>query len=175
VVPLKPAKVGILVTGTEVFQGLIEDKFQPIIRSKVEKLNCEVVCSKIVNDDADAISDAVKHMINAGADLIITTAGLSVDPDDQTRNGLNRAGLADVLYGAPILPGAMTLLGRIGNAKVIGVPACALFFKVTSLDLLLPRVLAGQEIARRDLAAMAEGSFCLNCNSCTFPKCPFGK
>jgi formylmethanofuran dehydrogenase subunit E len=175
VVPLKPAKVGILVTGTEVYLGLIEDKFQPIIKSKVEKLNCEVVYSKIVNDDADAISEAVKHMINVGADLIITTAGLSVDPDDQTRNGLNRAGLVDALYGAPILPGAMTLLGRIGNAKVIGVPACALFFKVTSLDLLLPRVLAGQEITRRDLASMAEGGFCLNCNACTFPKCPFGK
>lgn len=175
VIPLKPAKVGILVTGTEVYLGLIEDKFQPIIKSKVEKLNCEVVSSKIVNDDAGAISGAVKQMINGGADLIITTAGLSVDPDDQTRNGLKQAGLVDALYGAPILPGAMTLLGRIGSTKVIGVPACALFFKITSLDLLLPRILAGQEITRRDLAAMAEGSFCLNCNSCTFPKCPFGK
>ncbi len=175
VLPLKPARVGILVTGTEVYLGLIEDKFQPIIKSKVEKLNCEVVCSKIVNDDADAISKAVKQMTREGADLIITTAGLSVDPDDQTRNGLNRAGLVDALYGAPILPGAMMLLGRIQNAKVIGVPACALFFKVTSLDLLLPRVLAGQEITRQDLAAMAEGGFCLNCNACTFPKCPFGK
>ena len=175
VVPIDPLKVGILVTGTEVYLGLIEDKFQPIISSKVEKFGCPVVAADIVADDADAIADAVRNMQEKGAELIITTAGLSVDPDDQTRRGLIQAGLADALYGAPVLPGAMTLVGRIGKTRVIGVPACALFFKTTSLDLILPRILAGQEITRKDLAAMAEGGFCLNCNTCTFPKCPFGK
>jgi len=108
-------------------------------------------------------------------DLIVTTAGLSVDPDDRTRAGLIQAGLENALYGAPILPGAMTLVGEIGPATVIGVPACALFHKTTSFDLLLPRILAGQKISRMDLARMAVGSFCLYCNTCTFPKCPFGK
>ena len=114
-------------------------------------------------------------MLDAECDLIITTAGLSVDPDDVTRQGLLDAGLGELLYGAPVLPGAMTLVGRIGDAQVLGVPACALFHKTTSLDLLLPRLLAGQRLTRADLARMAEGSFCLNCKSCTFPKCPFGK
>jgi len=80
-----------------------------------------------------------------------------------------------MLYGAPILPGAMTLLARIGDAQVIGVPACALYFKTTSLDLFLPRMLAGVQITRRDLARMGNGAFCLECRTCTFPKCPFGK
>jgi formylmethanofuran dehydrogenase subunit E len=69
----------------------------------------------------------------------------------------------------------MTLLGRIGSVRVIGVPACALFFRTTSFDLLLPRILAGQEVTRGELARLAEGGFCLGCKSCTFPKCPFGK
>ncbi len=175
IIPLKPASVGILVTGTEVFSGLIEDKFDPIIRSKVEKLNCTVAHSAIVADNADQIADSVTSMVDMGIDLIVTTAGLSVDPDDQTRKGLIQAGLKNALYGAPILPGAMTLVGKIGLANVIGVPACALFHKTTSFDLLLPRILAGQKITRMDLAKMAVGGFCLNCNTCTFPKCPFGK
>jgi len=173
--PLKPAQVGVLVTGTEVSLGLIEDKFQPVIADKLEKLGCSVRMSRIVPDEASAIAGNVQAMLDAGVDLIITTAGLSVDPDDQTRQGLIQAGLCNVLYGAPILPGAMTLIGNVGSSKVIGVPACALFFKTTSLDLLLPRILAGREITRQELASMAEGGFCLGCKACTFPKCPFGK
>ncbi|MDO9630371.1 MAG: FmdE family protein [Humidesulfovibrio sp.] len=179
VLPLRAMRVGVLVTGSEVFQGLIEDKFAPVIREKVERLGSEVVAEVIVPDDTDRIAAAVGELLAQGADLIITTAGLSVDPDDVTRKGLLAAGLTDMLYGAPILPGAMTLLGRIpsptGTAKVMGVPACALFHKATSLDILLPRVLAGVEFTRRDLAQMAEGGFCLNCRTCVFPKCAFGK
>jgi len=179
VLPLKAAKVGVLVTGSEVFQGLIEDKFAPIIREKVERLGSEVVAEAVVPDDTEQIAAAVAGLLAQGADLIITTAGLSVDPDDVTRKGLVAAGLTDMLYGAPILPGAMTLLGKIatpaGVARVMGVPACALFHKATSLDILLPRVLAGCEITRQNLAQMAEGGFCLNCRTCVYPKCPFGK
>jgi formylmethanofuran dehydrogenase subunit E len=179
IAPIKPARVGILVTGTEVFQGLIEDKFAPVIREKVERLESKVVVVDIVPDDAERIAQSVAKMLTAGVDLIVTTAGLSVDPDDVTRKGLLAAGLTDMLYGAPLLPGAMTLLGRLacpaGSARVMGVPACALFHKATSFDILLPRVLAGVEIKRADLAQMAEGGFCLACKTCVYPKCPFGK
>jgi formylmethanofuran dehydrogenase subunit E len=172
---MRKARVGILVTGTEVFKGLIEDKFIPIIRNKVEKLGCRVVETDIAPDERKAISQSAERLLAAGADLIVTTAGLSVDPDDLTLDGLLDAGAEDFIYGAPILPGAMTMLARIGRTQIIGVPACALFYKKTSFDLLLPRLLAGIKITRLDLAEMADGGFCLNCKSCTFPKCPFGK
>jgi formylmethanofuran dehydrogenase subunit E len=175
VAPLRPAWVGILVTGSEIFQGLVEDKFIPIIKAKVEQFPCEVVQALIVPDDRRAIRDGVRELIAAGADLLVTTAGLSVDPDDVTRQGLADAGATDMLYGAPILPGAMTLLARFRSIPIIGVPACALYFKSTSFDLLLPRLLAGIEITRRDLARMGHGAYCLGCKACTFPKCPFGK
>jgi len=175
VLPLRPPRVGILVTGTEVFMGLVEDKFVPIISNKVEKFGGQVLKSLIVADDRRSISQGVQELLDCGIDLLVTTAGLSVDPDDVTRQGLMDAGATDMLYGAPILPGAMTLLAHIGSVQVMGVPACALYFKTTSFDLLLPRLLAGLSITRQDLARMANGAFCLDCKACTFPKCPFGK
>jgi formylmethanofuran dehydrogenase subunit E len=176
VLPLRQPRVGILVTGTEVFMGLVEDKFIPIITIKVEQFGGRVLKSLMVPDDRRALGDAVRELLDCGIDLLVTTAGLSVDPDDLTRQGLVDAGATDMLYGAPIVPGAMTLLAHIGAVQVMGVPACALYFKTTSFDLLLPRLLAGLTITRRDLARLANGAYCLECKVCTFPqKCPFGK
>ncbi|NDV26843.1 FmdE family protein [Desulfovibrio sp. JC010] len=175
VLPLKRKKVGILITGDEVFNGLIDDKFESVITAKVQALGCEVIRSVIKPDNREEIRDAALSLMEDGCDLLITTAGMSVDPDDVTRHGLVDAGVSDLLYGAPVLPGTMLLLAKAGNARVIGVPACALFFKTTSLDLVLPKVIAGQEITRSDLASFADGGYCMECKVCTFPKCPFGK
>lgn len=172
---LRPRKTAILITGTEVFQGLVEDRFLPIISAKVEEYGCPVIATEIVPDDRERICRAVQAMAADGAELLVTTAGLSVDPGDVTRLGLLDAGAVDVRYGAPVLPGAMTLLATVGCTEIIGVPACALYFKTTSFDLLLPRVLAGVSPTRRELAKLGHGGMCLQCKRCTFPKCPFGK
>ena len=173
--PLRKAKVGILITGTEIFKGLIEDKFEDIITRKVKSYGCSVSKSIIVPDESTAVKDGIHDLISSGCDLIVTTAGLSVDPEDLTRQGLIKAGAENMLYGAPVLPGAMTLLAQINHVQIFGVPACALFFKTTSFDLLLPRLLAGIEITRSDLAELGHGAMCHECKNCTFPKCTFGK
>jgi formylmethanofuran dehydrogenase subunit E len=173
--PFKPSKIGILVTGTEVFQGLVQDKFESIITGKVLKFGCRVVKTIIVPDDRRVIAEAVRQLVDAESEIIITTAGLSVDPEDLTLKGLLDAGATDLLHGAAVLPGAMTLLGQIGNTRLIGVPACALFHKTTSFDLLFPRIVAGVPITRHDLAELSHGGLCLECQTCSFPKCPFGK
>ena len=175
VLPMRKAEVGILVTGTEVFTGLVKDRFEPIISGKVKALGCSVAASTIVPDEREAVRDGVLGLLEAGADLIVTTAGLSVDPEDLTRQGLVDAGAEDMRYGAPMLPGAMLLLARIGTAQVVGVPACALFYKTTSFDVILPRLLAGMTIGRKELARLAVGGMCMECKTCTYPKCPFGK
>jgi len=174
VLPLKPARIGILVTGTEVFLGAIEDKFEPVITKKALALGASITRTLFAPDDAGKISDCVRSLLVAGSDIVITTAGMSVDPDDVTRRGLVEAGATDLIYGAPLLPGTMLLLGRIGTARLIGVPACALFYQTTSLDLVLPRILAGLPITRGDLARLGHGGLCMECKTCTFPKCPFG-
>ena len=117
----------------------------------------------------------IGEFIDRGADLLVTTAGLSVDPDDVTRQGLCDAGAMEMLYGMPVIPGAMTLLAKIGQAQVIGVPACALYFKTTGFDFLLPRLLADQFPTREDLAILGHGALCLECEECRFPRCTFGR
>jgi formylmethanofuran dehydrogenase subunit E len=172
--PMRSAKAGLLITGNEVFQGIIEDKFEAVIRSKLLNSGCELLKTIIAPDDSAAIAEAIVRLADMECDLIITTAGLSVDPDDLTRQGMTQAGVTDMLYGMPVLPGAMTLAARYGNIQILGVPACALYYKTTSLDVLLPRLLAGVEIRRKDLARLAAGGLCLECAVCTYPKCSFG-
>jgi formylmethanofuran dehydrogenase subunit E len=171
---MRSAKAGLLITGNEVFQGIIEDKFEAVIRSKLLNSGCELLKTIIAPDDSAAIAEAIVRLADMECDLIITTAGLSVDPDDLTRQGMTQAGVTDMLYGMPVLPGAMTLAARYGNIQILGVPACALYYKTTSLDVLLPRLLAGVEIRRKDLARLAAGGLCLECAVCTYPKCSFG-
>jgi len=173
--PLMVAQAGALITGTEVFTGLVEDKFAAVLSGKLEALGSKLAEVRFAPDDAAAIAAGVGELLEAGCDLILTTAGMSVDPGDVTMRGLLDAGLTDAIFGMPVLPGNMTLLGRFGNVPVMGVPACALFHRVTSLDLLLPKVLAGVPIGRVELARMGHGGFCMNCARCTFPHCPFGK
>ena len=173
--PLRKAKAGVLITGNEIFDGVIQDRFEDIIQAKLAAFGSEIKKTIIAPDDREQIATAVKELVDAGCDLIITTAGLSVDPTDVTRLGLMDAGLEDILYGTAILPGAMTLIGKLKGIQVLGVPACALFHKITSFDLILPRLLANLEITRSDLAEFANGGMCMDCVHCTFPKCSFGR
>ncbi|MGM0663854.1 MAG: molybdopterin-binding protein [Thermodesulfobacteriota bacterium] len=166
---------GLVITGNEVYSGRIDDKFAPILKKKTGEFGCRLMDIKFVPDNQSRISEAVKEFVEAGAGLVIVAGGMSVDPDDVSRLGIAEAGAEDMVYGTPVLPGAMLLYGRIGQVPVLGVPACVLFYKATVLDLILPRVLAGEAITRQDLAAMAHGGLCLNCESCRYPICPFGK
>jgi hypothetical protein len=166
---------GVVITGNEVYYGRIEDKFAPILKKKLLEFDCRVLSTKFVPDDRSRISGAIEDFLEAGAGLIIVAGGMSVDPDDVSRLGIAAAGARDTVYGTPVLPGAMFLYGRIGEVPVLGVPACVLFYRATVLDLILPRVLAGEVVTRKDLAVMAHGGLCLNCEACRYPVCPFGK
>jgi molybdopterin biosynthesis enzyme len=108
-------------------------------------------------------------------ELILTTGGLSVDPDDVTRKGVRKAGAKIVFYGSPILPGAMFLYARLDRATILGLPACVFYHQATAFDLLLPRVLAGEAITKATIADLGHGGMCLNCERCHYPVCPFGK
>ena len=166
---------GLVVTGNEVYNRLIEDKFAPIIRKKLAAYGCEVCKLVFSPDKLDRIVGGIRSVIQAGARLVMVAGGMSVDPDDISRLAVAEAGADPVIYGTPVLPGAMFLYGRIGETPILGLPACVLFYRATVLDLVLPRVLAGEEITRRDLAEMAHGGMCLQCEACRYPVCPFGK
>lgn len=172
---VRKAKTAILITGSEIVNNIIEDQFEPILRSKIASLGSEVVDVDFATDDSDIIKNKIMGFIDNGADLILSTGGMSVDPDDVTREGILKAGADNIIYGFPVLPGAMFMIAYIGDTPVLGVPACGIYHETTMLDLILPRVLAGERFTRKELAVMGHGGLCLNCPECSYPICPFGK
>lgn len=166
-------KVGIVVTGNEVYNGLIQDKFIDIMHAKLLPLGADICCSKIVPDIEEEIANAIIDMKNHGAELIATCGGLSVDPDDVTMEGIKRSGASIIKYGMPIMPGAMGLLAVLGGTPILGAPAGGLF-NINGIDVVLPRLIAGEIITREEIIDHGYGGLCLNCAKCQYPVCPFG-
>ena len=172
---LSQPDTGLIVTGNEVYSGRIEDKFAPLIRKKLQFFGCRLRASLFTPDDRERIVHAIRSLLKKKLGLILVSGGMSIDPDDVSRAAITDAGAEDIVYGTPVLPGAMFLYGHIGDIPILGLPACVLFYRATVLDILLPRVLAGELLTRKDLAALAHGGLCLNCGNCHYPDCPFGK
>lgn len=179
---IRRPKTGVVITGNEVCNGIIRDAFAPIITRKVEEYNGEIVGFYHAPDNEGMITKRLFELIAAGADLLITTGGMSVDPDDVTRFAIKNLGATDITYGSAVLPGAMFLIAYVNpqtpnsvQIPVLGIPACGIYHKTTIFDLVLPRVLAGEKIGRKELAELGHGGLCMNCAECRYPLCPFGK
>ena len=180
ILPFRQKKVGIVTTGSEVFKGRIEDTFGPVIRGKLAEYPTEVLGQTYVDDEKEHITDAILAFLAQGADLIVCTGGMSVDPDDRTPGAIAATGARVITYGAPVLPGAMMMISYYQTADgrcvpILGLPGCVMYAKRTIFDLVLPRVMADDEITREDIAGLGEGGLCLGCKVCTFPNCGFGK
>lgn len=205
VLGIRKPRVGVVITGNEVYHGRIKDAFAPVITGKIAKFDGEILGIHYAPDDTAFIQNKLQDLLEAGADLLITTGGMSVDPDDITRFAIRNLGVKELYYGSAVLPGAMFLIaykdseGRrqktedgdqktdIINSKssianrqsemipILGIPACGMYHRITVFDLVLPRILAGEHIGRKEVAELGYGGLCLNCETCTHPVCPFGK
>ncbi len=174
IMPFKPIKSGIIITGTEVYKGIIKDAFEPVLRQKVEKLGGSVIQVSFAPDDEEFIKEEIQRAYDGGCDIIMVSGGMSVDADDVTPKAIRS--IADVVkYGSPVLPGAMFMLGYINETAVIGIPACGMYSKITVLDIIYPRLAAGIRVTKADIIALANGGLCRKCDVCTFPNCSFGK
>ena len=172
---IHPKKAYMITTGSEVYSGKIQDAFGPAVKRKLEEYNCELVRQVILPDDKEKIKEAIKDALNDGAELVMCTGGMSVDPDDMTPTAIKETGAELVTYGSPVLPGAMLLVAYNGDVPILGLPGCVMYNKRTAFDLVLPRVLANEKVTFEDIAKLGHGGFCLNCKVCTFPHCSFGK
>ena len=174
VLPFHQKKFAVITTGSEVFKGRIEDKFTPILEQKLAVYGCEMAFHKVCDDDPAGITAAILEAKAAGCELIFTTGGMSVDPDDRTPLAIRNTGAEIVTYGAPVLPGAMFLVSYLDGVPVCGLPGCVMYAKRTIFDLLLPRLLADDPITAEDIARLGEGGLCLGCAECHWPNCGFG-
>ena len=179
VLPFKHKKAAIIATGSEIKKGLIEDTFTPVVEAKLAEYDTEIVYKAAPGDEHEAITDEILRAVNEyGADIVLCTGGMSVDPDDRTPLAIRNTGARIVCYGAPVLPGAMFMLGYLENDRriaVMGLPGCVMFHGRTIFDLILPRIMADDEVYPEDIAGLGTGGLCLNCVVCTFPNCGFGK
>ena len=173
--PFKSCSVGIVTTGSEVFERRIEDKFGPVLFDKFSALGCSVLQQVFVPDSIELIAESIRTLLERGAEIITVTGGMSVDPDDVTPAGIRAAGGRIVTYGAPTLPGAMFLLAYIGTVPILGLPGCVMYHKTTIFDLVLPRILAGEALTRQDITSLGHGGLCADCQECRYPDCGFGK
>ncbi len=155
--PIPHRRIHLIVTGSEVFSGRIKDGFEPVVRRKVAEMGSDLETVKLAPDDPHTIAAHVKDSYEAGAELILVSGGMSVDPDDLTPEGIRRSGAKVECHGFPILPGSMFLIAYLNQTPILGLSGCVLHDPVTAFDLLLPRLLAGERISRSEIIAMGHG------------------
>jgi hypothetical protein len=173
--PYQPLWLGVVTTGSEVYSGRIQDGFCSIIKKKTAPFGARLLGQVIVPDDPFMISKEIHQFIAEGAEMVLVTGGMSVDPDDVTPIGIRATGAEVVSYGAPSLPGSMFMMAYLGHVPVCGLPGCVMFNNITILDLILPRIFAGERVSRQEIAALGHGGLCEECADCRFPACSFGK
>ena len=174
--PIKKKKFGLVTTGNEVFHGRIKDTFSPVIMEKMAEYGCELMGHEISDDDHERITACIHKLLDAGAEMVLCTGGMSVDPDDKTPLAIKNTGANIISYGAPVLPGAMFLLSYMDDGRpVCGLPGCVMYARRSIFDIVLPFLLAEEPVTENMLAGLGNGGLCRNCPECHFPNCGFGK
>lgn len=173
--PYQEKKLGVIITGSEIYSGRIKDKFEPVVRAKMKQYPARILGVTICDDDLDMITSEAKKFLDRGADFLIFTGGMSVDPDDLTPTAIRTLGADIVTHGVPSQPGNMTLVAYLGETAILGVPGAAISLPTTIFDVLLPQIFAGDRITKADLIRLGDGGLCQLCKSCHFPNCTFGR
>ena len=157
ILPIPSRRVHLIVTGSEVFTGRIKDGFEPVVRRKVTEMGSDLEAVKLAPDDPARIAAHIKDSFSAGAELILVSGGMSVDPDDLTPEGIRQSGASVECHGFPVLPGSMFLMAYLKETPILGLSGCVLHDPVSAFDLLLPRLLAGEKIMRSDIITLGHG------------------
>lgn len=173
--PFKKLKVGVLITGSEIYYGRIQDRFEPILRRILGQYDAEILGFTLCPDDTEFMHDALQEYLAQGAELILLTGGMSVDPDDLTPTVIRESGAEVITHGVPMQPGNMLMIAYVGETALIGVPGASMKAPNTSLDVFLPRVFAGDRITKKEISSYGLGGLCSNCDVCRFPLCYFGR
>ena len=173
--PYQKKKVGVVITGSEIYHGRIPDRFGTVVQEKIKQYPSELVGIRICDDKLGEITNAAREQLENGADFLIFTGGMSVDPDDLTPTAIRELGADIIRYGVPSQPGNMTLVAYLGQIPILGVPGAAIKLPTTVFDVLLPQIFAGDPITRQELVALGDGGLCQMCQSCHWPNCTFGR
>lgn len=156
--PLRPKTTGIVVTGNEIYKGLRKDRFEEVLRAKLQRWGLPAPLPiRICPDEEERIQEAVLQLIQEGAEVILLTGGMSVDPDDLTPTVIRKLSSRFLFQGVPMQPGNMLTLGYRDQVALIGVPGASLHAEETAFDHIVPWVYAEIDIQEEDVLNLAEG------------------
>jgi len=158
---LPSLSVGMILSGsTSLHQRLISD-FDPL-RERIEKLGSSVTRTDFValDDEADeaALADMLKQQVSVGVRLILLAGETAImDAHDIVPRAVERAGGTVESVGAPVDPGNLLMLAYIDDVPIVGAPGCARSRKTNIVDWILPRLLVGDRLTRRDIVELGHG------------------
>ena len=173
--PYKPLKTGVIITGSEIYNGRTKDRFEPVVRKKLSYYPGEIIDVRICDDDKGMILKTAGELLDRDADFLIFTGGMSVDPDDLTPGAIRELGAKIIRYGVPSQPGNMTLVAYMEDKPILGVPGAAIHLPTTVFDVLLPQIHTGLRLTEEDLTRLGDGGLCQLCEGCHYPNCTFGR
>jgi molybdenum cofactor cytidylyltransferase len=158
--PLQPGRrAALLLVGEPAVHEKLRDAFLPPTRTRLERLGANLVAVEPVTQEQAAIGVAAARLAET-CDLLIIAGQTSImDEEDTTLRALRGAGAEMTLSGAPVEPGNLLALAYFPDTPVLCAPGCARGLKRNVVDLVLPRLLLGDRLDRRDIAALALGGF----------------
>ena len=155
--PFLPLRVGAVVQETLGQRAM--ERFRDVLGEKLGWFGAELLPPRFVDSRPEALADALRATVDAGAATVILAGTRAMDPLDPAFGALDRLGIQIERHGVPAHPGSLFWLARLDEVPVLGMPSCGMFSRATVFDLLLPRVLAGERIGRMELAELGHGGF----------------
>ncbi|HEU0165770.1 MAG TPA: hypothetical protein VFQ54_12060 [Thermomicrobiales bacterium] len=155
--PFIPYCVGVIVT--EGLSESVRDRFEGVVQRKLRWYGANVLRFEHVPNVAAAIANAADALLADGAELLLTAGGNMMDPLDASIQALPEFDASIVRLGAPAHPGSMFWLGYTNEHEipVVNLASCSMYSKSTVADLVLPWVMAGEQVTSDDLATLGYG------------------
>jgi molybdenum cofactor cytidylyltransferase len=152
-------RAALLLVGEPAVHDKLRQSFEPPTRTRLDGLRATLPCVAGVEHEEGAIARTVAHLAES-VDLIIIAGQTSVmNQEDSTLRGLRRAGAEATLSGAPVEPGNLLALAYLPGTPVLCAPGCARGLRRNVMDLVMPRLLLGDRLDRREIAALGLGGF----------------
>jgi hypothetical protein len=163
--PFRFSRVGLVITGTEIFEKRKKDQYFKIVKRKCEKYGWNLIYKEISTDDRERETKAILNARDAGAEAIIVTGGMSVDPTDQTPGTISKLGARVIAYGIPMKPTTMTIVSIWQGRPLFGISAGGIRYSdFNSIDVIFTRLMAGEVPTKREIAELGWGGIYWNHN-----------
>jgi molybdenum cofactor cytidylyltransferase len=157
---LAPQPVSLIFSGSVSIREKLADDFAPLAE-RVTALGSRIASTDYVpleDESGEAMLAELLRQRASDARLIVLAGETAImDRHDIVPRAIERAGGRVECLGAPVDPGNLLMIAYLGEVPVLGAPGCARSRKVNIVDWVLPRLLAGDRLTRRDILALGHG------------------